>query len=183
MDGYRVTPMSRKLIRDKAFQWRKTYGMERTLYLPIPSIFEILPIIYPELKTLIDPDDSFSRGYYAETDISRKIIRLSESTYNRACNGDGFSRMTVMHEVGHYEFLVNQSIKCARRVEQDDLKPNEDPEWQAKCFAGEIMIPKHLVENMTPEEISINCGVSLTAAFYQYNIYKKEKRQDKIPSF
>ena len=64
------------------------------------------------------------------------------------------------------------------------IEAYEDPEWQAKCFAGEVMINKELVKNMKPQEIALQCGVSLQAAEYQWRQYQKEeKRQDKIPSF
>mgnify|MGYP000952505712 FL=1 len=46
-----------------------------------------------------------------------------------------------------------------------------DPEWQANAFAGELMAPYDLVKNMSVEEISEKCGMSMTAASIQYRKY------------
>jgi len=47
------------------------------------------------------------------------------------------------------------------------IKPYEDPEWQADCFAGELLMPYHLIQEMSKEEIMQKCKVSFTAACNQ----------------
>ena len=76
--------------------------------------------------------------------------------------------MTIAHEIGHFVTLCFCGFKLQRSFgNKADIY--QDPEWQAKCFAGELMVPHHLTLNMSPKEISEKCGVSLYAAKYQYS--------------
>lgn len=174
MGQIRVQAMSRNEIRKIANKFREGLGLEEVLFFPVIEVFEILPLLYDGLVTDI-VEDSVLKNRYAETDIENKIIRVRQSIYDKACNGDGFSRMTIMHEVGHYECLVNQPIKLSRAPDNVKIPAYEDPEWQAKCFAGEVMIPKLKTSGMIPEEIRKKCGVSYEAAKYHYNINKKDR--------
>jgi Zn-dependent peptidase ImmA (M78 family) len=47
------------------------------------------------------------------------------------------------------------------------LKPFEDPEWQADCLAGELLMPYDLIKGMSDEEVALQCGVTMAAAKYQ----------------
>lgn len=172
MSKIKAKARSRKEIRQIANKFREGLGLQNKLYLPVVEVFEILPMIYEGLTTDI-VDDHELKGRYAETDIENKVIRVRRSIYDKAVEGDGFSRMTIMHEIGHYECLVNQPITFNRAPDNVEIKPYEDPEWQAKCFAGEIMIPVDKVKDMSPSVIVKKCGVSNAAATYQYNIIKK----------
>lgn len=174
MGQIRVQAMSRKDIRGIAHRFREGLGLQDVVYFPVTEVFEVLPLLYDGLVTDIVEDHEL-RNRYAETDIENKIIRVRRSIYDKACEGEGFSRMTIMHEIGHYECLVNQPIKFSRAPDDAIIKPYEDPEWQAKCFAGEVMVPVHKTQEMTPKEIQMKCGVSEKAAKYQYNINKKDR--------
>lgn len=174
MGQIRVQGMSRKEIRKIANQFRKGLGLQDVVYFPVVEVFEILQFLYDGLDTEIVEDYEL-RDRYAETDIENKVIRVRQSIYDKACEGDGFSRMTIMHEIGHYECLVNQPIKFSRASDDAEIKPYEDPEWQAKCFAGEVMVPMHKTRKMTPKEIQMKCGVSDKAANYQYKVNKKDR--------
>ena len=46
----------------------------------------------------------------------------------------------------------------------------QDPEWQAKCLAGELMVPYELVGGMSAAAVANACGVSLQAAYYQLSV-------------
>lgn len=59
-------------------------------------------------------------------------------------------------------------FKLQNNLKHEPVQPFFDPEWQAKCFAGEFMISHKLTKNMSSHEIAIQCGVSLAAANYQY---------------
>ena len=96
-------------------------------------------------------------------------IRIKESVYNGAAEGNGRDRMTIAHEIGHYFTLCFCGFQFQRNFKKETVPAYRSPEWQAKCFAGELLIDFDLVYNMQPYEIVDKCGVSYEAAYYQYN--------------
>ncbi|MFR8644446.1 MAG: ImmA/IrrE family metallo-endopeptidase [Monoglobus pectinilyticus] len=79
--------------------------------------------------------------------------------------------MTVMHEIAHYLLLCVNGVKLQRNFNKQVVKAYCDPEWQAKCLAGEIMIPAHLVAGMDLFDVIEKCGVSRDAAVIRCAIY------------
>lgn len=57
-------------------------------------------------------------------------------------------------------------FKLARSFDSN-LPAYEDPEWQAKCLAGELMMPADKIRGMTIKEIVSHYGVSPDAALMQ----------------
>lgn len=85
-------------------------------------------------------------------------------------NGDGFGRMTMAHELGHMLSFKLFGIKLYRKTSFGN-KIYEDPEWQAKCFAGELLMDYEMTTGMTINDISKKCGVSFDAAEYRVKKY------------
>ena len=110
----------------------------------------------------------------ADTDIRTGHIRIKESVYEGACNGEGRDRMTIAHEIGHYFTLCFCGFRLERNFSGGKIPAFRDPEWQAKCFAGELMVPAHRVKGMDAYEIADQCGVSYDAACVQYKHLPKE---------
>lgn len=59
-------------------------------------------------------------------------------------------------------------FKFERNFTNKKVAAYRDPEWQAKCFAGELLIPAHLMVGCSIEESVDKCGVSYDAAEIQY---------------
>jgi Zn-dependent peptidase ImmA (M78 family) len=95
--------------------------------------------------------------------------------YEGACNGVGRDRFTIAHEQSHYLTLGVSGFRLQQNSEKRELKPFEQPEWQANTLAVGLLMPVHLVRNMTPEQIVEACGVSLTAARVRYSQIRKER--------
>jgi Zn-dependent peptidase ImmA (M78 family) len=57
-----------------------------------------------------------------------------------------------------------------RKTSPND-KAYKDPEWQAKCFAGELLMDYEMTEGMSTLEIVKNCKVTLDAARYRAKKY------------
>ena len=110
-------------------------------------------------------------GVHADYSLEHNCIRIRQSVYDGACNGIGRDRMTVMHEMSHALLLKISGVKLQRNY-SETLPTYCDPEWQAKCLAGEIMIPAHLVRGMKLDEVVQRCGVSYDAASYQLSKIK-----------
>ena len=104
------------------------------------------------------------------SDSSPGAVSLSEEANGAGssrCEGSGRDRMTIMHEICHYITLCQLNFTLARSFEQDEIPVFCDPEWQAKCLAGEIMMPADKIYDMNPDEVSEKCGVSWPAAVFQ----------------
>ena len=169
MSEYIVEAKSRKDLRNLAFILRKHLGLENRLWVPIVELLDVLSEFLEGFSYEIVPDSSLSPGTRAETDIRTGHITIKESVYERACNGEGRDRMTIAHEIGHFFTLCFCGFKLQRNFAKQEVKHFNDPEWQAKCFAGEFLVPYHLTGNMTAADIASACGVSYDAADYQLN--------------
>ena len=166
---YIVEPKSRKELRRLANVLREVLGLEKVIFFPIVEILDVLSEIFDNFLYEIVEDSEFPESVHTDIDIRRGHIQIKETVYNRACEGEGRDRMTIAHEIGHFFTVCLCGFKLQRNYdEKANVPPYKDPEWQAKCFAGELMIPAHLVGKMSLNAIAMECGVSEAAARCQY---------------
>lgn len=87
------------------------------------------------------------KGLSGVTNVTSRTLVLTSAIHKRLENNDPYARFTAAHEFGHVvlhsnvasgEFAFREEIVFARRSQ---LKPYEDPEWQANAFAGAILMP------------------------------------------
>lgn len=168
MSEYMVEPKSRADLRSLALEFRKLLQLENTLYFPIVELLDIMAEIFDGFSYEIVKDDVFINNIHADTDIATGHIRIKESVYEGACNGEGRDRMTIAHEIGHYFTICFCGFRLTRNFSHTKAAAFRDPEWQAKCFAGELMVAAHLVKDMNAHEIAKQCGISYDAACVQY---------------
>ena len=170
MTNYMVEPKSRCDLRDLANLLREKLGLQNCLYFPIVEILDVFTEVFsPKFNYEIVDDNELPENTHADTDILSGLIRIKESVYNGACEGKGRDRMTIAHELGHFFTLCLCDFKLRRNFKPEECPPYRDPEWQAKCFAGELLVPAHLVKNLSSRQIAKQCGVSVDAAKIQYN--------------
>ena len=167
---YETVPRSRCELRAYARQWRKVTSTQNQYEFPIMPFLEyIMPQFNVGLK-IID-DIEWNRNHPAGTHafFTENTIYIKESVYDGAAEGKGRDRMTVAHEIAHALLVPYAPIKLFRS--QNGMLPPayKDPEWQAKCLAGELLVSYDLCKNMNAYEISIRCKVSLDAAQVQKN--------------
>ena len=110
---------------------------------------------------------------YGETFPDQKLILLREDVYLGAAKGNGRDRFTVAHEIGHLLLHQKDTISLPRLTPHKKIKRYENPEWQADAFAGELLMPAHLINGMSISEVQKQCGVSAKAAQYQLNSLKR----------
>ncbi len=168
MSDYLVESKSRKDMRLIAEGFRRLFDIENEVWVPIVKLLDAMRLVFDIFNYEIVPDDTFPPNIHAETDIRTGHIQIKESVFERACAGEGRDRMTIAHEIGHFITLCFFGFKLQRNMSKKPNKPYNDPEWQAKCFAGELMVSVRLTEGMSPAEIAKACGVSVDAAIYQY---------------
>lgn len=168
MSNYMVEPKSHDDLRNLALQFRKLLHLEDELYFPIVELLDVMTEIFDDFNYEVVEDNVFSENVHTDTDIKTGLIRIKESVYEDACNGEGRDRMTIAHEIGHYFTICVCGFKLTRNFSEKRIPVFQDPEWQAKCFAGELMVAAHLVKGMNEYEIAKRCGVSCDAAHVQY---------------
>jgi hypothetical protein len=134
-------------------------------------------------KKLPDLDDSFTFAVderlpldtHACTEIADRSILVRPEIYDRAVMGMGRDRMTIAHELGH--LLLHSELRLMRRMSAAPIEAFRDPEWQAKCFAGELLISRRLYpNNKDPEEAADLFGVSVDSIYTQLAAWKREGR-------
>lgn len=174
MADYFVEAKSRRELRKCAELVRKTFHLEDVVYFPIVQLLDVLGEIFESFSYEIVEDSELPANVHGDTDVTSGHIRIKESVYNRACNGKGRDRMTIAHEICHYITLCVLGFKLQRNFGGEEISTCNDPEWQAKCMAGELMISKRLVGNKSINEIVEACGVSENAASYQKRKFMEE---------
>jgi hypothetical protein len=167
--GHKVSPRKKVDIQNKARKLKDLiYEMIDELsiqnkFVPIIKIYDHLRAIgFLEYEVV---EDSELGERLAETLPDKKEIRIKESVFNGACNGDGFHRFTLAHELGHLVLHKNQQSKAYARGVTPNHKIFEDSEWQADEFASEFLIDsRDLNGNENYKMISNIYGLSHTAA-------------------
>ncbi|MBR5667775.1 MAG: hypothetical protein IKW95_08820 [Lachnospiraceae bacterium] len=168
-NDYVVEPVTRDYLRRIALLFREEFELRDALCFPILDVLEKMRDKFPEFSFEIVEDHELPPTVHADTNILRQHIRIKQSVYDGAAEGNGRDRMTIAHEIGHFITLCVCELTFQRNFEDETVPPFQSPEWIAKCFAGELMIAEHLTNKMDPEEIASKCGVSLPAAKYQYS--------------
>jgi Zn-dependent peptidase ImmA (M78 family) len=98
-------------------------------------------------------------------------IDIKQSVHDDALLGVGRSRNTCAHELGHG--VMHDGAIMARRaisnITPKWIRPFESAEHQAKVFAPAFLINDTVAETLqTPEEVSIEFGISLESAKIHY---------------
>ncbi len=144
--GYQARPLSRRDIRALATRVRAASGYAERPYIDVEEMLDfILPKLMPEFGYGVLPSRETGNNH-GLADPDRAFIWLRDDVYDRACQGKGRDRLTIVHEVGHV--LLHTSDIVLRRGD-DQPEPFRDPEWQANCFAGELLMAHTLVRQLS----------------------------------
>jgi len=169
---YRARPTSRLKIRSFANQIRKIVGLEKSTDFPILAVFEFLSAQGIFTFEILPKEDMENKC--GETFPEERHILIREDIYEEAYKEMPFARTTLAHELYHLFFHGGEAISlCRTDSEIKARRAYEDPEWQANCFAGELLVPKDLVVGMSVEEVMKNCNVSVTMAKTQLEHYSR----------
>jgi Zn-dependent peptidase ImmA (M78 family) len=172
---YLAPPASRQNLREAAFNLRKTLGLENQLYFPVVEFLEFaMPQLIPDFEYEILPVEQMGNKH-GETQPDNRKIALRADIYERAVNGEGRDRFTVAHEIKHCLFDDSERVKLYRVAPDYVIKRYVDPEWQADAFAGELLIPYHLMRGLSIDEIVRKCGVTKSAAQTQLRVIERSQ--------
>lgn len=177
----KVKGLSRLQIRDYVKLTKKFLGIDGKKRVDVIRLLEVtLFDKVPDFELIIcsreELGDEEGRTFPEQ---NRMMIR--EDVYERAIQGSGRDRFTIIHEIAHL-FLHDGVVPSFARSE--DVQTYEDPEWQADCFAGEFLMPLDSLRNLEVGEIVDEFGVSFTAASFQKrksnDYYSTISRSNKI---
>lgn len=174
---YEATPRNRNELREIARNIRLLIGAQNILCFPIVKFLEfVMPYKFGVWsKTVSDTEwqQKYNKNVHASFNLDDMTIEIKESVYLGAIQGKGRDRMTIAHEIAHALLLSKDTIKLYRSMTGGRPVPFKDPEWQAKCLAGELLIDYDLCHKMSKTEIVHYCQVSEIAASVQLNAFSK----------
>jgi hypothetical protein len=166
-NGVLAQPISRANIQLVAKKIREVVGFENEPYFPvIPFIEQIMPQIFQDFCYEILEVKEMPLSY-AEALPQLSLLKIREDVYLGALNDNGRHRFTLAHEIGHFIFHGEDRVSLAREGETK-IPAYRKPEWQANTFAGELLIPAHLMQGKNVDEIVNLCKVSRQAAEIQH---------------
>lgn len=145
----KATPKTVKEIREIAQGIRDVIAdimageEEKFVYkIPMLEVFEGLSL-KDEFTMVVVEDDQLPEAC-AETTPDTKVIKIRQSLYLAACEGDKDCLFTLAHELGHLYMHADQPKTFARGSIR--YKREEDCEWQADQFASELFIDRRLLD-------------------------------------
>jgi hypothetical protein len=176
-DDYMVDPLSNSDVRDHAKRLRRFLRLadaERIDPLVLEQVTEIWTVRGVKsfrLKIVADvdlPSDSGITSY----DGCTLLIQIQRRIRHDAFMGDGYARYTIAHELGHATLHLDKLMQGAamprRRIgnaTSNWIPKFKSAEHQAMMFGGAFLINDERARHLSsPEEISVQAGVSLQAA-------------------
>ena len=126
---------------------RKFLGLENEKYFPITELLDVLAEIFDNFSYEIVENNELPFGTHADTNTLTGHIRIRESVYEGACNGNGRDRMTIAHELGHYFTICFCGFKLERNFTNKKMgivagTQNRSrfhiPYYAAHCFSGSL---------------------------------------------
>lgn len=161
-------PLSRQDIRYLTQLIRTTVGLDKNPYFPVVEFLEFgMPQFDPNFCLRVVEKEAMG-DYHGITYPQNSCITIREDVYENAIRGSGRDRFTIAHEIGHYFLHKPGTVALARIENGESVVTYRDPEWQANAFAGELLIPAHLVKGLTIDEIVKVCNVTVSAARVQW---------------
>ncbi len=144
----KVYPLSRKGIRDIANKIRKDFYLSADKSIDVVKFFEFsAPFLGFDFEIV---EDNEMKNNYAETDLNNNIIRIRESVFLGAGDGNPRDRFTIIHEIGHFILHKNRVLLCRS---DEKIRAFENPEWQANTFAAEFLVPYEKAVALSEMEI------------------------------
>lgn len=174
---YKTKPTSREELRNIARFVRELFKCKNKYRFDVMDAFERTPSVIPAVTCLVVED------YEIEGDVPARCIpdfeghytiEVKSSIYDGATEGIGGYRAHILHEICHAVLcLLGFTPILDRAFKNNELKPFESMEWQAKALCGEILMPYEETEGLSVGQIQHLCQVSRESAELRYNNYHK----------
>jgi Zn-dependent peptidase ImmA (M78 family) len=165
MSGYDfvVPPVSWDKIAEMTDGIRDQFGLGTLAYFPVMDFIERVLDQRMNIVNFEVADKQEMMSAEGYTDPNGEFIILRDDVYHGACAGDGRSRFTAAHELGH--LALHTRIPLARAKAEERVPPYRLSEPQANQFAAELLMPrKFMFISDTIELVMTRHGVSHEAA-------------------
>ena len=161
----KAEPRSKKMIEKEVFKMREKCGISDSLTkeTDVISLLDLISLMYNYDYQIVE-DKELPELVYAETHLIEKKIYIKESVFNRAIEGVPRDRFTIAHEIGHVILHTNKIIVCRTT---EEIKKYEHPEWQANCFAAELLVPVSSIKHLSIDQIMNKYNVSRDVALFR----------------
>ncbi|MFA6667364.1 MAG: ImmA/IrrE family metallo-endopeptidase [Bacilli bacterium] len=167
MHYFSCAPTNKFQLKKYATNIRSMFKCDK-LKFPIIDVLDMMQdneeFLGFEYEIMDDNDPVFMDGELAKYDFSSNTMFIKESQFNGACDDDPRCRFTLTHELSHF-FLMEVTGRHPIDTEEKPMA-YQDPEWQANCLAGYLLVPPEETKGMSVEEIEKECVVSPECATY-----------------
>lgn len=159
---YVVPPWSWAQIGTITNNLRLQFSLSAQPDFPVMEFLEI--VLDQQLNAVrleIETEDEMG-AFEGLTDPDGQFIVLRQDVYEKAWEGDGRSRFTVAHELGHFFLHTGKPMaRASHRVRVPQFRLSEP---QANQFAAELLMPRDFIHPQdTMHSIAHRHGVSLEA--------------------
>jgi len=131
-------------------------------------IVEVVEAIVQDGFEVLEHGDIGSNYGLTYPDANRMLIR--KDTYDAACDGKGWAREVMAHELGH--LILHRGIPlpfASKEAEEQKHSILGDSEWQANTFAELLLAPLEVIRGIADtSEIASLCGISQETAFRRW---------------
>ncbi len=167
--GVRVNPRSKENIKGLANAFRTDYA-KINLHERI-NLLQLIEIVLPKITNLkfefILVEKEEMGDVEAAMSPDRMKMYIRNDVYDQLHQEDPRARFTIAHEIGH--FVLHDEVTLTRSS-QSKHEPFRDSEWQADCFAAELLAPiQACKEYSTIEDIMNVFGISYSCAQIRFN--------------
>jgi Zn-dependent peptidase ImmA (M78 family) len=184
-DDYRVQSRSDQEVRQLAKKLRAYFGVADCSRVNVlsclkrDSIWTVRGV--QRLNFQVRPDTEMGHND-GSTTFAKGIVTISvkQSVHGAALMGDGRSRNTLTHELGHG--VMHYGPEMFRRmngnVTPKFLKAYESAEHQAKVFAPAFLINDRIAPTLgSAEELSVHAGISLESSGIYWDALTEDRER------
>ncbi len=173
---YITKPTSRGELREFSHIFRFLFGVKDNVSpFPVLEALEKLSDVFRGSNYVIVEDEDLPANVPARcysNEFGTFTIEIKNSIYNGAYKKKiGAYLGFICHEMCHvFLFKIGFTPIVERSFGNNEIRPFESVEWQAKALCGEVMMPYEATVNMSCSEIMTTYHVSKTSANYRiYN--------------
>ncbi|QOZ74092.1 hypothetical protein XH83_00645 [Bradyrhizobium sp. CCBAU 53351] len=152
---------------------REQFGLGAQPYFPIMEFIEKVLDQRMSVVTFEVADKHEMANAEGYTDPNGEFIILRDDVYYGAYAGDGRSRFTAAHELGH--LALHTRMPLARARPEQSVPPFCLSEPQANQFAAELLMPRcFMMRTDTAAVVIARHGVSYEAATNRLNFLSRK---------